>query len=149
MSGLAIFNRLPAVEGWRAVRPAPRLAKQDTPVTVSVKRSGSGLVLKISISAEMHAGLKHAAGVAVSENTTENALMLQPHDGEMVEVFPLRTVGPKSKPQRRHLQLPAWPKMVETDGTTPANCGLINWKGHPALVIRLPLGVFESRKTSR
>ena len=149
MSGLATFDRLPAAEGWRAVRPAPPKAKPETPVTVSVKRLTSGLVLKVSISAEMHAGLNEAAGMAVSENTTENALMLQPHDGEMVEVFPLRAVGPKGKANRRQLTLPAWPKMVETDGTTPANSALITWKGHPALVIRLPLGVFETRKASR
>jgi hypothetical protein len=146
---VASFDRLPAAEGWRAVRPAPPKAKPETPVTVSVKRSASGLILKVSISAEMHASLNSAAAVAVSENTTENALMLQPHDGEMAEVFPLRAVGPKGKANRRQLSLSAWSKMIETDGTTRANSGLINWKGYPALVIRLPLAIFEPRKAAR
>jgi hypothetical protein len=149
MSGLATFDRLPAAEGWRAVRPAPPKAKPETPVTVSVKRLTSGLILKVSISAEMHASLNSPETVAVSENTTENALMLQPHVGDKSDLFSLGAVGPKGKATRRQLAVPAWPKMVETDGTTPANAGLIRWKGHPALVIRLPLGVFETRKASR
>ncbi|CAN1564783.1 hypothetical protein MCERH10_02850 [Caulobacteraceae bacterium] len=146
---VASFDRLPAVEGWRVVRPAPPKAKPETPVTVSVKRLTSGLVLKVSISAEMHASLNSAAAVAVSENTTENALMLQPHDGEMADVFPLSASGPKGKANRRQLQLPAWSKMIETDGVTPASSRLITWMGHPALVIRLPVAIFEARKAAR
>jgi hypothetical protein len=140
------FERLPAVDGWRSVRPAAPKAKADDAVTVSVKRQTSGLMLTVSISAQMYAGLREPETIAVSDNTTENALMLQRHRAPLDEVFPLRAMGPKSKAdRRRQIVLPAWPKMIATEGAIPAESALITWNGHPALVIRFPLGVFEPR----
>lgn len=157
---LSILDDLPAVDGWRFARPdvakakAKAKAKSEAPVTLRTKRDATGLVLTVSISAEMHAKLKGSATLAVSENPTESALMLQPCPAEMAEAFPLRKhdakgQGRKAKASRRQLSLPAWSNMLETDGVTPASSRLITWMGHPALVIRLPLAIFEPRKASR
>ncbi|GBF56415.1 hypothetical protein PbB2_00071 [Candidatus Phycosocius bacilliformis] len=146
---VASFDRLPAAEGWRVVQPSPPKAKADTPVTVSVKRRTSGLVLTISISDQVFSGLGEPASISVSENTSENALMLQKHTGEASEAFPVGRVGKIGKAPRRQISLLAWHKMVATDKPVAANSGLISWKGQPTLVIRLPLAVLEARRPVR
>jgi hypothetical protein len=146
------FDRLPAMEGWAVVTAPPPKAKTGQRIIVTVASMRGTMRLSVSISGEIWAALGSPERVLVHENRIEKALMLVPCDpasdadaGFKVTAFGknLKTAGGSS---RHVVRLPAWASMtIETVGM-PANGEVVDRKGAPVLVIRLPYGAFPSTK---
>lgn len=138
------FAQLPRIEGWEVVvAPAP-IAKQSAGVKVKVALARGTMRLSVSLSPVVVEQLGHAEFVSVHQNKAEQALMLIKSDE--ANGFKLSAFGgnfsKNGAPKRRICYLEPWKQMTSETVELEANHEVIEWKGAPALVIRLPYGLF-------
>ena len=138
------FDRLPAVEGWNPVMPPLPKVKDDAALTVAVVSARGSRYLKLSISGLVFEKLGSPSSVDVNENKAEKALMISPRldDGGFALMVFGKNLRKQTGPARRIVRLVPWPNMADVTKPIEANHEVVDWKGKPCLVVRLPYGLF-------
>jgi hypothetical protein len=140
------FDRLPALEGWAPVVRPQIQAKADAAIKVALVMTRGILKLKLSISAKVFECLGGPTSFDVSENRVEKALMVVPRSddfGFMPKIFG-KNLKNQANMARRQIELEPWSNMPAETVQMEANGEVVDWKGAPCLVIRLPYGLFPS-----
>lgn len=138
------FAQLPRMEGWDAVIPPVPVAPPQAAIVVKVAMTRGNMRLSISLSPAICQQLGNPEFVTVSQNKAEKALMLVKAEAD--SGFKLSAFGGNlskdGSPKRKICYLEPWRDMtIETVGMQ-ANGEVVEHKGVPVLVIRLPYGLF-------